>query len=550
MATDDFFRARLDSKIDLRHPLAVLATSMPWAEIEAHLAPLFAHRDRSGKRSQKVDVFGPSVALSGAGVSNAGRPRLAIRLMVALLYLKHAFGLSEEELVERWSENVVWQFFSGMTYYEPRLPCDATQIGRFRRVLGEAGVEQLLKSTIESAVAMGAVKKAEFERVIVDTTVQEKAIVFPTDSRLLEATRIKLVGLAKGAGIGLKQTFEREGKALRRKACGYAHAKQFKRLRRTTKRQRTIVGILLRSIRRQMSELQMSKLGQEIQQRLAPWLERAERIMRQRPHDKGKLYALHAPEAECIGKGKARQPYEFGVKVSLAVTHKQGLMVGARRFPGNPYDGHTLAAQLERTGTLLQDIGVKPVTAVVDVGYRSKEVEQAIAPVELIHRCKTKTLTAQQKGWLRRRQAIEPAIGHAKADNGMRRCWLKGEQGDALNAVLCAAGFNIRWLMRAILRLGLAGLLLALFGLWQAWLRAVNSADDTTSELLEGLKTGPRCLCRRSNEFRRADFLGLRREWQLCGGQFWAVSVGGGSSTAGRRRQLSGGSSWVAAFRR
>jgi IS5 family transposase len=173
MATDDFFRARLDSMIDMRHPLVVLATRMPWAEIEASLAPLLAHKDRSGRVIQDADLFGPTAQLAGAGLSNAGRPRLALRLMVALLYLKHAFNLSDEELCERWSENVVWQFFSGMAYYEPRLPCDATQIGRFRRVLGEAGVEQLLKSTIEASVSMGVVKKSEFEMIIVDTTVQE-----------------------------------------------------------------------------------------------------------------------------------------------------------------------------------------------------------------------------------------------------------------------------------------------------------------------------------------------------------------------------------------
>ena len=185
MATDDFFRARLDSMIDMRHPLAVLTTRMPWAEIEAALAPLLAHKDRSGRLIRDADLFGPIAQLVGAGVSNAGRPRLALRLMVALLYLKHAFDLSDEELCQRWSENVVWQFFSGMAHYEPRLPCDATQIGRFRRALGEAGVEQLLKSTIEASVAMGVVKKTEFEMIIVDTTVQEKAIAHPTDSRLL-----------------------------------------------------------------------------------------------------------------------------------------------------------------------------------------------------------------------------------------------------------------------------------------------------------------------------------------------------------------------------
>jgi len=458
MATDDFFRARLDQMIDLTHPLAVLATRMPWPEIERSLAPAFAHKDRAGRVVEDADLFGTTMLLAGAGVSHRGRPRLPIRLMVALLYLKHAFDLSDEELVERWSENVVWQFFSGMAYYTPELPCDATQLGRFRRVLGEAGVEQLLKSTIEAAVAMKAVTKREFERVIVDSTVQEKAVSHPTDSRLLEVAREKIARLAKRAGIALKLTHEREGKTLRRRASGYAHAKQFKRLKRVLRRQRTILGSLLREVRRKMAVL-----PQAAQEALNVWLERAERIHTQRPHDKGKLYALHAPEVECIGKGKARTPYEFGVKVSVAVTHRHGLMVGARALPGNPYDGHTLAEQLEQTTTLLQDIGVKPTTAIVDLGYRG--VDADIAPVQLIHRGKSKTLTAAQRTWLRRRQAVEPAIGHLKADHRMDRCWLKGSEGDALHAVLCAAGFNIRWLLRAIVRLGLAGLLFALAAL-------------------------------------------------------------------------------------
>jgi IS5 family transposase len=188
------------------------------------------------------------------------------------------------------------------------------------------------------------------------------------------------------------------------------------------------------------------------------WLERAERIRTQQRHSKNKLYALHAPEVECIGKVKARKPYEFGVKVSLSVTRKLGLMVGARSFPGNPYDGHTLAEQLEQTNTLLQDLGVKPTTAVVDLGFRG--VDEACAPVQLIHRGKFKSLDAQQRRWLKRRQAIEPAIGHTKSDNRMDRCWLGGSSGDALHAVLCAAGFNIRWLLRAIAAKGLAALLL------------------------------------------------------------------------------------------
>ena len=192
---------------------------------------------------------------------------------------------------------------------------------------------------------------------------------------------------------------------------------------------------------------------------LTEWLGRAEKIRTQQRHSKNKLYALHAPEVECIGKGKARKPYEFGVKVSLAVTHKLGLMVGARSFPGNPYDGHTLAEQLEQTNTLLQDIGVKPTTAVVDLGFRG--VDQACAPVQLIHRGKFRSLDAQQRRWLKRRQAIEPTIGHAKSDHRMDRCWLGGSTGDSLHAVLCASGFNIRWLLRAIAATGLVALFLA-----------------------------------------------------------------------------------------
>ena len=344
MSTPDFFRSRLDAMIDLRHPLAVLATRIPWASIEAALAPVFERRAREGRLSEGVDLFGVVPELVGVGVSSAGRPRLPCRLMVGLLYLKHAYNESDESVCERWAENNYWQYFCGEEYFQPRPPCDPTNLVRFRQALGEAGVEELLATTIAAAVQMKAVAPVEFERVIVDTTVQEKAIAYPTDSRLLEVARAKLVQLAQHAGLALKQTYEREGKSLRRRAGGYAHAKQFKRLRRVLKRQRTVLGRLLRDIERKLPGA-----TRERQAQLRVWLERAWRICRQRPKDKGKLYALHAPEVECIGKGKARQPYEFGVKVSLAITEKQGLIIGARAFPGNPYDGHTLAEQLEQS---------------------------------------------------------------------------------------------------------------------------------------------------------------------------------------------------------
>jgi transposase, IS5 family len=447
----DLFRQPLVEMIDLRHPLAVLASRLPWAQIEAALAPHFARQARAGCAIAQEDLFGASVQVAGAGVAVAGRPRLPLRLMASLLYLKHAYHLSDEALVERWAENVVWQHFSGMRFYQPRLPCDATQIGRFRAAIGEAGVEELLKATIDTAVTSKAVKPSELERVIVDTTVQEKAIAHPVDARLLEIARAKVVLMAKRAGIALKQTFVKEGKALRRKAGGYAHAKQFKRLRKTVKRQRTILGIVLREVQRKLD--QAVEASPVTLDRLRQLMQRAERIRTQQPKDKRKLYALHAPEVECIGKGKARKPYEFGVKVSVAVTHRQGLMVGARSFPGNPYDGHTLNEQLEQVRSLTEDTGATPKEVFVDLGFRGVDADNE--HVTILHRGKSKRLSPQQRRRLKRRQAVEPAIGHLKHDNGMDRCWLMGQTGDALHAVLCAAGYNIRWLLRAVVRKGM-----------------------------------------------------------------------------------------------
>ena len=451
METADFFRARIDAMLNLSDPLAVLATRLAWDQIEAAVATKFERQNRAGQILEGQDLFGPTQVLEGAGSSNAGRPKLSIRLMASLLYLKHSFNLSDEEVAARWSENVLWQFFSGMAYYEHRLPCDATQIGRFRRDLGEEGLEHLLKATIDTAVAIKAVRPKDLERVIVDTTVQEKAIAHPVDSRLLEIARHKVVNAAKRAGIQLKQTFAKEGKALRRRAGGYAHAKQFRRLKKVVKRQRTILGIVMREVQRKSEGADFAPDTPKAVSDLMMWLERAERIRTQQRFDKNKLYALHAPEVECIGKGKARKPYEFGVKSAVVVSHKHGLMLGARAFPGNPYDGHILSAVLEQAVNLTQDLPVKLKHIVVDLGFRGVDADNP--DKQIIHRGKFKSLSPQQKGWLRRRSAVEPAIGHLKADHRMDRCWLQGAVGDALHAVSCAAGYNLRWLMRAIARL-------------------------------------------------------------------------------------------------
>ena len=458
METPDFFRSRIDAMINLNDPLAVLAKRLPWDLIEAAVAAKFERQNRGGQSLDGTDLFGPTAVIVGGGISVAGRPKLPIRLMASLVYLKNCFNLSDEELCCRWSENVLWQFFSGLDYYEHRLPCDATQIGRFRRAMGEDGLEQLLKATIDTAVAIKAVKPAELERVIVDTTVQEKAIAHPVDSRLLEIARHKVVSAAKRAGIQLKQTFAKEGKELRRRAGGYAHAKQFRRLKKVVNRQRTILGIVMREVQRKIdvmaqalaegSKPLVEPASRTALPELMKWMERAERIRTQQKKDKKKLYALHAPEVECIGKGKARKPYEFGVKAAIVVSHKAGLMMGARTFPGSPYDGHILSAVIEQATNLMQDLPVKIKQIVVDLGFRGVDADNP--GMEIIHRGKIKSLSRQQKTWLRRRQAVEPAIGHLKSDHRMDRCWLQGAMGDALHAISCAAGFNLRWLLRAV----------------------------------------------------------------------------------------------------
>ena len=455
-ATEDFFRARLDHMIDLRQPLVVLASRLPWQQLEASLAHLLSRKARTGLAMPDLDLFGEAVQRVDRK-SNAGRPRVPLRTMIALLYLKHAFNLSDEAVVERWAETPRWQFFSGLAYYEERLPCDATTLVKFRLLLGEEGVEELLAQTITTAVCLKLIPAAALATVVVDSTVQEKAVAHPTDSKLLETARSKLVEAARDAGIELKQTFAKEGKLLGFKAGRYAHAKQFKRMRRVIKRQSTVVGRLARDIERKALNV-----GDAVRAGLDEALHKARRIAEQSKSRKNitgspKLYAWHAPEVECIAKGKSRTPYEFGVKVGIAMTLKHSLIVGARTFPGKPYDGHTLREQLEQASILMQDTGIKPSTAYVDLGYRGVDADNP--GVAIKHRGKFKTLTSQEKKLLKRRQAIEPIIGHLKADHRMDRCHLKGKVGDSLHAVLCAAGYNIRWLLRMIAKKGVPFLL-------------------------------------------------------------------------------------------
>ena len=408
----DFFRQPLLEQINLKHPLVRLAGLIDWEHLGA--------------------------AMSESFVSGAGRPATSPRLIAGLLYLQHTFDLSDEEVVWQWVENPYWQVFTGETFLQTEPPIDPSSLTRWRKRLGEAGVEELLAATIEAAKRAGVIKASSVKRVIVDTTVMPKAIAHPTDSRLLERCREHLVKAAARQGLKLRQNYNREAPRLAVQIGRYAHAKQYKRMRKSLRTLRSRVGRVMRDVQRQVDRA--SDSGRVA---LLELIARTKRILAQKPKDKNKLYALHASEVECLAKGKIRTPYEFGVKVSITTTHKEGLVVVARSMPGNPYDGHTLAEALEQAA-ILSD--VSPEVAIVDRGYKGV----AIDGVKIYHPGLRRGITRGLRAMIRRRSAIEPAIGHLKTDGKLDRNWLKGALGDAMHAVLCGAGHNLRMILRKL----------------------------------------------------------------------------------------------------
>ena len=408
---DDLLRARLVEMIDMRHELVKLETLIDWGVFEREWVGFFPSR--------------------------TGRPATLTRLVAGLLYLQHAYALSDEAVVARWAENPYWQHFCGETFFQHRLPLDPSSLTRWRQRIGEEGVEWLLTQTIEAGKRAGTVKGSDLKRITVDTTVMEKNIAHPTDARLYETARRKLVGLAREAGIGLRQNYNRLAPRLAGQVGRYAHARQFKRMRKALRRLKGYTGRVLRDIERQLNRVPEGAL----KSRLVEVIGLVNRLLAQKPKDKKKLYSLHEPAVDCISKGKAHKRYEFGTKVSVATTNRGGFVVGMRALPGTPYDGHTLSEALEQVEILTDQ---RPEMAFVDRGYRGHGVETVKIFISGARRGVTRTIAKL----LRRRSAIEPMIGHMKNDGRLTRCPLKGTEGDALFAVLCGCGHNIRMILR------------------------------------------------------------------------------------------------------
>lgn len=437
---NDLFRQRLDELVNLSHPLVQLAQHIDWSVFEHGWVGFFP--------------------------SHRGRPATRPRLVAGLLYLQHTFALSDEAVVWGWVENPYWQLFCGETWFQHQPPIDPSSLTRWRQRIGAEGMEWLLAQTIEAAASAKVIKQHSLDKVIVDSTVQEKAIAYPTDSKLLNRGRQQLVQLVAETGITLRQNYNRIAPKLAGQIARYAHAKQYRCMRSHLKKLKTLVGRVWRDVSRQLAQV-----PQHLKPKVTDLLQKVERLLKQQPQDNHKLYSLHAPEVECINKGKSRQPYEFGVKVSVMTTHKEGLVVGMRSLPGNPYDGHTLHLALEQAAVLMQQ---QPKEVFVDLGYRGATVP---AGVKVYHRKLRRGITARLKRDIRRRSAIEPVIGHMKNDGRLRRNWLQGTEGDAFHAILCGCGHNLRMILRKL------RLLLVLIFLRLDWL-PIN--DDRTNHRLAG----------------------------------------------------------------
>ena len=438
-AQPDMFRETLEAILDPRHELPELGRRIDWAKLDAVCGETF--------------------------VDQVGRPGLPTRLMAGLHILKHVKGLSDEAVCAAWVENPYFQAFCGERFFQHRLPLDRSSMTRWRNRIGAGRLETLLADTLAIACDSGAVKPRAMERVTIDTTVQTKAIAYPTDGHLMLRAVERLAALARKQGVTLRQSYARVARHARREAARLLHGRGHKQGMRHLRKLRTFLGRLIRDIARKIEGDPACEAA------FAETLERARRIHAQRPGDADKLYAFHAPEVECIARGKARARYEFGVKTSVAVTNARGpggqFVLGARTLPGNPYDGHSLAAQIDQVARLT---GREVRRAYVDRGYRGHGVAREGLQVVVSHTRGILSPTIRRE--MRRRNGIEPVLGHMKADGLLERNHLHGHDGDAVNAILCAVGHNCR-------------LLLAWFRRLLACL--INAAPDMAAEILRAV---------------------------------------------------------------
>jgi IS5 family transposase len=356
--------------------------------------------------------------------------------MLSLLILKQLYNLSDETIVERWVENPYFQFFSGESVFQWNFPCHSTDLVYFRKRIGEEGVEKIFKLSIDLHG-----KRAKEKEVLVDTTVQEKNITFPTDTKLYKRIIEHCVAIAEKEAITLRQSYRRTTQKLMLAQRFRRHPKNRKKARAAQRKLKTIAGRLVREIERKLPASSLGRYSQEIKI--------FQQILEQKQNSTNKIYSIHEPQVYCISKGKDHKKYEYGSKASIVVTKNSGIIVGAVHFSKNKYDGHTLPETLKQTTELL---GRRPKVAICDRGFRGKSFvdgTKVVIPKAPGNRSTTYQKQKARKRF-RRRAGIEPIIGHLKLDFRLMRNYLKGSLGDSINLMLAAAAFNFRKLLRQL----------------------------------------------------------------------------------------------------
>jgi IS5 family transposase len=366
-----------------------------------------------------------------------GRRAVPVRKMVGSMILKQMYNLGDETFVDRWIENPYWQYFCGETFFQYEKPFDPSEFVHFRRRIGEVGAQKILKLSIN----LFDPKEIHEKEVLIDTTVQEKNITFPTDSKLHKKIIEGCRKIAEKEDLTLRQSYRRTVKQLMIEQRFREHPKKRKKANAAARKLKTIAGRLVRDVERGLDDKdRLNSYDDQL------WL--YYRVLGQKKDDNNKLYSFHAPEVKCISKGKEHKRYEFGNKSSFVLTKKSGIVVGAMAFEDNIYDGHTLEPQLAQVEDLL---GRLPETALVDRGCKGRK---SILGVNIKIPGSGKGKTAYQKAKdrerFRRRASIEPIIGHLKQDHRVLRNYLKGVEGDMINTLLAGAAFNMMKMLRKI----------------------------------------------------------------------------------------------------
>ena len=395
----------LEDTLNKNHPLFILSNRIDWQLFEDAFSPLYC--------------------------ADNGRPAKPIRLMVGLLILKHLRNVSDESVVEQWTENLYYQYFCGLQQFSTDSPCASSDLTHFRKRIGEAGIELIFKESIRING-----KDSNDPDVSVDTTVQEKNITFPTDSKLHKKIIKKCLDISKKESITLRQTYTRTLKKLSVDQRFRNHPKNKGKARKADRKVKTIAGRLVRKLQRHLGE-------SSVYQR---FFDLFSRVLAQKRNSKSKVYSLHEPDVVCISKGKEHKKFEFGNKASFVITRNTGVLLGALGFR-NEFDGHTLQPALKQVEKLT---GKAPKTAAVDRGYRGN-IKIGETSILIPKPFSDKRQTKYQQKKLRKahtqRAAIEPIIGHLKTDHRLGRNFYKGIVGDNINILLAAAAFNFKRMM-------------------------------------------------------------------------------------------------------